>query len=320
MRGVGQSKMKAKFGSVRIQSLQEQFAVFASNLMQIKGEIIARHFSPETIFEYSNMEYSEDDPELVAAAIELIKNPAKARLQIVIRPESIAMVDYSEMKQERTEYMNAISTFMQSASPLMESDPAAKPLLMELLQWGLAGFKGSSEIEGVIDRAIAASAEAEKAKEGQPPEPSEAQIEAQAAQQMEQMKQQGAMQAIQAKTQSTIAIRDADKQADIETEFQRHQMKMAQIQGDLEANVTETQVKLQADLLLEQAQAASNIQQTQATVEGEIQKDVVEHKINMDAEQKKTNLKIGEIMTSASAKIAEAKAKPQPTTKAKDDG
>ena len=41
----------------------------------------------------------------------------------------------------------------------------------------------------------------------------------------------------------------------------------------------------------------------------------------MDAEQKKTNLKIGEIMTSASAKIAEAKAKPQPTTtKAKDDG
>ena len=317
--GVGQSKMKAKFGSVRIQSLQEQFAVFASNLMQIKGEIIARHFSPETIFEYSNMEYSEDDPELVAAAIELIKNPAKARLQIVIRPESIAMVDYSEMKQERTEYMNAISTFMQSASPLMESDPAAKPLLMELLQWGLAGFKGSSEIEGVIDRAIAASAEAEKANEGQE-QPSEAQIEAQAAQQMEQMKQQGAMQAIQAKTQSTIAIRDADKQADIETEFQRHQMKMAQIQGDLEANVTETQVKLQADLLLEQAQAASNIQQTQATVEGEIQKDVVEHKINMDAEQKKTNLKIGEIMTSASAKIAEAKAKPQPTTKAKDDG
>ena len=319
--GVGQSKMKAKFGSVRIQSLQEQFAVFASNLMQIKGEIIARHFSPETIFEYSNMEYSEDDPELVAAAIELIKNPAKARLQIVIRPESIAMVDYSEMKQERTEYMNSISTFMQSASPLMESDPAAKPLLMELLQWGLAGFKGSSEIEGVLDRAIAASAEAEKAKEGQPPEPSEAQMEAQAAQQMEQMKQQGAMQAIQAKTESTIAIRDADKQADIETEFQRHQMKMAQIQGDLEANVTETQVKLQADLLLEQAQAASNIQQTQATVEGEIQKDVVEHKINMAAEQAKTELKIGEIMTSASAKIAEAKAKPQPTTKAKkDDG
>jgi len=318
--GVGQSKMKAKFGSVRIQSLQEQFAVFASNLMQIKGEIIARHFSPETIFEYSNMEYSEDDPELVAAAIELIKNPAKARLQIVIRPESIAMVDYSEMKQERTEYMNSISTFMQSASPLMESDPAAKPLLMELLQWGLAGFKGSSEIEGVLDRAITASAEAEKAKEGQE-QPSEAQMEAQAAQQMEQMKQQGAMQAIQAKTESTIAIRDADKQADIETEFQRHQMKMAQIQGDLEANVTETQVKLQADLLLEQAQAASNIQQTQATVEGEIQKDVVEHKINMAAEQAKTELKIGEIMTSASAKIAEAKAKPQPTTKAKkDDG
>ena len=320
--GVGQSKIKAKFGSVRIQSLQEQFAVFASNLMQIKGEIIARHFSPDTIFEYSNMEYSEDDPQLVGAAIELIKNPAKARLQIVIRPESIAMVDYSEMKQERTEYMNAISTFMQSASPLMDSDPAAKPLLMELLQWGLAGFKGSSEIEGVLDRAITASAEAEKAKQGQPPEPSEAELEAQAAQSMEQMKQQGAMQAIEAKTQSTIAIRNADKQADMETEFQRHELKISEIQADLEANVTETQVKLQADLLLEDAQAAANIKQNQATVAGEIEKDVVEHEINMAAEEKKTNLKISEIMSSATAKIAEAKAKPQPTTtKApKDDG
>jgi hypothetical protein len=204
----------------------------------------------------------------------------------------------------------------------MDSDPAAKPLLMELLQWGLAGFKGSSEIEGVLDRAITASAEAEKAKQGQPPEPSEAQIEAQNAEKIEIMKQQGAMQAIEAKTQSTIAIRNADKQADMETEFQRHELKISEIQADLEANVTETQVKLQADLLLEDAQAASNIKQTQATVAGEIEKDVVEHEINMAAEKTKTDLKIGEIMSSATAKIAEAKAKPQPTTtKApKDDG
>jgi hypothetical protein len=304
--GVGQTEQKTKFGSVRIQALQEQFARFAGDLMQLKAEVIARHFSPETIYKRSNMAFSVD-ADHVEAAIELIKTPEDARLRIDIRPESVAMIDYQSLKGERTEYMNAVSTYMQSAGAIIDSDPSAKPFVLQLLQWGLAGFKGSSEIEGVIDKAIEASMEAEKAKQGKTePDP-------------EQIKQQGAMALQQAKTQSDLLIREADMLADIRTSHEEHVRKMAEISANLQAKAAEIKTKLKADIMLEQVQAQSNIQQTQATVEGEVQKDVVEHQLNMESENTKADNALNQIVASAQASIQQTivaeSVKPEPKPK-----
>jgi hypothetical protein len=304
--GVGQTEQKTKFGSVRIQALQEQFARFAGDLMQLKAEVIARHFSPETIYKRSNMAFSVD-ADHVEAAIELIKTPEDARLRIDIRPESVAMIDYQSLKGERTEYMNAVSTYMQSAGAIIDSDPSAKPFVLQLLQWGLAGFKGSSEIEGVIDKAIEASMEAEKKKQGKDePDP-------------EQIKQQGVMALQQAKTQSDLLIREADMLADIRTSHEEHVRKMAEISANLQAKVAEIKTKLQADMMLERVQAQSNIQQTQATVEGEVQKDVVEHQLNMESENTKADNALNQIVASAQASIQQTivaeSVKPEPKPK-----
>jgi len=319
--GVGQTEQKTKFGSVRIQALQEQFARFAGDLMQLKAEVIARHFSPETIYKRANMKYSADE-EHVQQAIELIKSPEDARLRIDIRPESVAMIDYQALKGERTEYMNAVSTYMQSAGAIIDSDPSAKPFVLQLLQWGLAGFKGSSEIEGVIDKAIEVSMQAEKDKAGKE-EPTPEQVAAQAAMGLEQLKQQGDIGKIDAKKQADIEVRNTDMQADITTAHEQHMRKMAEIQGALKAKVTEIRANLQADLLTEKAQAQSNITQTQATVEGEIKKDIVEHQIDMDAEQTKTAGAIEQILIGAQADIEKSivveSVKPKPETTKKDD-
>tara|TARA_R110002126_G_scaffold77226_5_gene192620 strand:- start:4154 stop:6148 length:1995 start_codon:yes stop_codon:yes gene_type:complete len=299
--GVGQTEQKTKFGSVRIQALQEQFARFGGDLMQIKAEVIARHFSPETIYKRANMQFSMDE-EYVADAIELIKTPEDARLRIDIRPESVAMIDYQSLKGERTEYMNAVSTYMQSASGIISEDPAAKPFVLQLLQWGLAGFKGSSEIEGVLDKAIDASMQASKKQEGQE-QPSPEQIAAQEAKSMEEMKQQGDIRKIQVKAQADVQVRTADMQADVQTAQETHVRKMAEIQAALQAKIAEVQVSLQADLLMEKAQAESNIMQTNATVDGEIKKDVVEAQIDMQKEETKTQNALRQIAESASADI-----------------
>ena len=314
--GVGQTETKTKFGSVRIQALQEQFARFAGDLMQIKAEVICRHFSPETIYKRSNMEFSVD-AELVPQAIDLLKQPESARIRVDIRPESVAMIDHQALKSERTEYMNAVATYLQSAQGIIENDPAAKPFILQLMQWGLAGFKGSSEIEGVIDKAIEASQEAEKNAE---PEQDPAAMAAQAAQQLDAQKNEAKLAEVQAKAQATSQARHEDMQADIQTAAAQHQMKMAEINANLQAKVAETQVKMEADLVVEQAQAQSNIEQTQATVQGEMQKDVLEHNINMEGEQAKTTLKITEIAANASAKIKEAAAKTPTTPKGDSDG
>lgn len=326
--GVGQTEMKAKFGSIRVQALQDQFARFASDLMQLKAEVIARHFSPETIVKQANMEFSRDI-DLVAPAVDLIKKPDEARLRIDIRPESVAMVDYAQLKNERTDYINALSMFMQSAAPMIELEPATQPFLLQLLQWGLAGFKGASEIEGVIDKAIeAAEQKAKEAAENPQPDPAQqaAEMQQQMAQMQQQMQQQLSaqnhqqdMQNIQAKAQADMQVREHDLNADIQQVQANAAAKAQESETDLYASLAEIEAKMNADIAVEQMQAAANIQQTTAAAESETEKNIITAQLDVEKEAMKSANKIGEIGAAAVAKIKEAKAKPAKKEPKKDD-
>jgi hypothetical protein len=291
--GVGQSQLKAKFGSVRVQALQDSFAKFASDLMQIKAEIIARHFDPRTIYRNSGVEHSYN-AELAQEAIQLIKHPMQARLRVNIRAESIAMVDYAMLKQERTEFLTAISTFMQSAAPLIDSDPAAKPFLLQLMQWGLAGFKGASEIEGVVDKAIE-----ESAKQAENPQPDPAQQAAQMQQQLEQMKLQGEMQKIQAKAQADQQLRQQDLEADVQTARAQTEAKIMETQAELQATLAEIQAKAQADIQVEIMQSQANAQQAAAGTQQELFKSAAEFEMEMEQKAVEHSMKLDEISKQA---------------------
>lgn len=305
--GTGQALLKAKFGSVRVQALQDEFAKFASDLMQIKAEIISRHFDPATIIMRANMESSYDQ-QLVPQAVELLKHPLQSRLRVVIKPESVAMVDYAQLKAERTEYITALATFMQSAAPLLDQDKGMLPYLLQLLQWGLAGFKGSSDIEGVIDQAIDAAQKAAKN-----PQPDPAQQQAQMAMQMEQARAQAKLAEIQAKAAADAENRRIDQEADIATAMATHQARMAEIQANMQAKLAEIRAKLESDLVVEGAQAQANVAQTQAAATSEIEKDAIETDLEVGKEITKAQLKIAEIEAGAEAKMNEARVKERAT-------
>jgi hypothetical protein len=311
--GVGQTQIKAQMGSVRIQALQDKFAIFASKLFQLKAEVISKHFDPMTIARRSNAE-SMFDAELIEPALKLIKNYEQAKLSVNIRPETVAMVDYAALKNDRTEFLTAIATFMQSAAPLVEADESMKPFLFQLLQWGLSGFKGSSEIEGVIDRAIETSQKKAQEAEQQPEKPNpELELEKMKQQfimQLEQFKAQAEERKIQMKGQTDIQVRQLDAQADQQTEYSRHQQQLELLQSELMAAIAEVKAKLEADVTKEQVQAEANIAQTNASASAEIQKGAIEHQSDMEGEVVKTQLKIDEIAASTKGKLLETKAQP----------
>jgi hypothetical protein len=303
--GVGQSQMKAQFGSVRVQALQDQFAQFAADLLQLKAEIICKHFEPQTIIEQSNMQYSMDG-ELLPQAVELLKQPKMAYIRIKVRPETVAMVDYARLKVERTEFLTAMATFMQSAAPMVQQDRNTMPYLIKMLQWSMAGFKGSQEIEGILDKAVEDSIQRLKQQQEEPdPE-----------QQKEQAKLQGEMQKIQAKAQADIQLRQTDLQADIQTAMAQHQAKMAEIQATHESRISEIQQKLQADLFKDQMTLQGDLEQIERTAAAEVEKDnastqldivgkATQAEIELDKEAEKTRMKMQEIAAASAAKIAE---------------
>ena len=219
-----EQSIKAKFASVRMQSLQDEFARFGTDLIRIKGEVVAKHCRPETILKASNV-MNTADRDLAGPAIELLKSDEDFVWRVFVRPESMSMVDYQSLQTERTAYIGAVSQFMQSAAPMLERLPNSLPTLLELLKWGLAGFKGADTIESVMDKATRDAVEA--AKNPPPKEPDPAMVKAQADMQMMQAKMQNDQQAAQIKMMENQQKIAADAQA-AKQELIQDQMKFVQ--------------------------------------------------------------------------------------------
>lgn len=223
-----EQRIKAQFGSVRIQALQDEFATFASDLLNKKVQIIQRYYDPQRIVELSNVA-NTPDAQLAERAVALIKDFDSFNIRIAIRAESMAQIDYDQLREERTGFLQAVAQFMGQAGPLIEQKPEAAPFLMQLLQFGVSGFKASSEMEGVIDQGIAALKQAEEAKAAQPKQPSPE--EQKATQDMKQAEQQAALDAEKQKQDTANAQQLAEQQlaaarqkAELDTEKTRDDM------------------------------------------------------------------------------------------------
>ena len=203
--------IKAKFAGVRMQFRQQEFARFASDLLSLKAEIIAKHFDAETIIARSNVKYMAGvDQNVAQQAVQMIKDNVY-QYRVEVKPEAISMADYSAVKQERSEMLTAVATFLQSSMPVMKAAPLMTPMLLQMLQWALAGFRGGSTIEGVIDQTVTKIQEDMKQKAMQPPPPDPEMMKAQM--EMQQMHQQGQMD--MQKAQVDLAVHKQKAQTDV---------------------------------------------------------------------------------------------------------
>src|SRR5882762_6618767 len=227
-------QLEASYGSIRIEALQNEFARWVGDIQGLKVEIISRHYQPETIIKQSNILSTEDgqNQQLVEQALQLIKDSDNARWRITVRPETLAIADYAQMKQDRTDYMMALAQFMQSAAPLLEMDPGSLPSLLKLLKWGLAGFRGSNEIEGVIDADIIRL-------QKQPPQPKQdpkaAQIAAESEARMKEIAQEMQQSA-------------EEHRQKMEASAQDHQQKLAQKDAEFQVHIQELKLEFKAEM------------------------------------------------------------------------
>jgi hypothetical protein len=221
---LGAQKIKAQFASVRIQKLQDEVARFAQDMLRIKGEIICRHFVPEQIILLSGIEFYPDgqNPQLVQAAMELLKgDEERFQWRVKVQADSLAMVDYAMQKQERVEFTNAVATFLQSAATVLQGNPMFAPVVFESLKFAVSGFKGSQEMEGVIDQTLEQWKQ-QMAAPKPPPPPDPAVVKAQAELQVMQQEAQ-----IDAQTkQQELQLKAATQQQEMQMRSEEHQQKM----------------------------------------------------------------------------------------------
>jgi hypothetical protein len=284
----GTNQLTAKFGSIRVQALQDEFARFASDLAALKAEVISKHFSPESIIKQSNAQFlPKADHDKIMPALELMKSD-DIEWRIDIRPESLAMIDYAQLKEERSEFLTAMATYIQSAQAAAKAVPGSLPMLLELLKWGMAGFKGSDVLEGTMDQAIEMAQkmppEGDKGKEQQAAQQAQLaiiQAQSQAELQKIQAKSQADMQVAQSKMQGELQKIQMDNQATLQEQQQKSQADLQKIAVDLQADLKVIAAKLDSDVVREQTQSTMADAEHSATHGYNMTEDLLNHEYNM---------------------------------------
>ena len=164
-------QIKAQFGSTRVQLSQFYVAEWITHALRIKAEIICTHWQPETILRRSNIERTPD-AQLAAPAIELLKNEELAEYRINVEADSMAAMDWSAERDSAVQFLQGLGAFVSQVQPMVQNVPGAGPYLLRMMQWAVSKFRVSSEIESVLDQAIAsAQQDMMKPKEPPPPDP-----------------------------------------------------------------------------------------------------------------------------------------------------
>lgn len=222
---LGAQQIKAQFASVRIKKLQDEVARFASDILRIKAEIMVKHFDVDILIRKSGIIYTPNH-EYIPAAISLLQSEEGFKWRVTVQSDSMAQADYAMEKQDRIEFMSAVSSFMGQALPMTIQVPETKPIIVGLLQWGISGFKQADEIEGMLDRQL----EQIQAKPPAPPPPDP---KVQAAQ-------------LKAQTDEKKAQMDAQaKQQDMEMKREEHQMEMVKMDRELQMQQQMNEMEMQ---------------------------------------------------------------------------
>ncbi|HEY3476590.1 MAG TPA: hypothetical protein VGK56_18380 [Anaerolineales bacterium] len=188
---LGAQKLKAQFGSVSLESRQDELAQFVRRALSIKAEIMCRHFQPQTFMRLSNIE-ATPDAQMAEQAIALIKDTLMLHYRVDINEETLALPDYQQEQANRMEFLTTTGQFLSQSAQVLQLVPAALPTVLEMVRWVAAGFKGSNEIQGVLDSAFRAAQQpgAVQNPNGDPAQPEDV-VGA------EQVKQQGEVQKTQ---------------------------------------------------------------------------------------------------------------------------
>ena len=206
-------QIKGQYAGLRLRAMQEDVALFASELFQLKAQVICTKFQPATIMQYAAANAMQDaDKALIPQALELIKNKPLRSFRIQVDSDSLVQIDENQNKRDRVEFLQAMGGFLSQAVPMGAQAPELVPMLIELVKFGVGAYKKAEPIEGTIDQAMdQLKMKQQKAAETpSPPDPE--MIKAQMDQQREQSRVEADLQIEQIKAQGDAALENQKQQ------------------------------------------------------------------------------------------------------------
>jgi hypothetical protein len=201
-------QIKGQYAGLRLRSMQEDVALFASELIRLKAQVMCAKFQPQTILSYAAaQQMAEVDQQMIPQALQLMQDRPLRNFRVEIAADSLVQIDENQMKQDRLQFIQAFGGFLQQALPVGQASPQLVPVMMELMKFGTQAFKASRPIEGQIDVAM------EQLKQAaEQPKPNPEAEAASAQMQAEQQRAQAEMQMEQQKAQLELQLKAQELQ------------------------------------------------------------------------------------------------------------
>ena len=231
-------QIKGQYAGLRLRSMQEEVALFASELIRLKAQVICTKFQPQTILLYAAAgQMSPEDQQMIPQAIELMQDNPLRNFRIEVDSDSLVQLDEQQNKKDRVEFITAFGGLLREALPVGQSSPELIPMLVEVMKFGISGFKQAKPIEGTLDAALDQLKEKQKqaAANPQPAPPNPEMMQIQATQQLEQAKMQATVQSDQMRVQADMQAAQMKAQLD-------SQIAQAKIEGDMQLAQMQAQI------------------------------------------------------------------------------
>jgi len=249
-------QLKANLGSRRLLTKQQTIQNHFRDLYRLKAEIIAEQFDTETL---RMMVGLERDNEVFDAAVKMIKNDALRMFSVDVETDTTIAADIESEKQGLAEAMQAISSYIGSVGPLVQSGMMPQPVAMGLLADYLRKFRFGRKLDDLLEDA------AQQQQQQPSQEQQQQQAEQQAEQQEKQAEQQMEMQKMQAEMQmkqQEMQMEMQKMQAEMQLDAQKHQQDMAQDAEEHSQEMAQDREKHQLDLMATRQLAAAKAEAT----------------------------------------------------------
>jgi len=241
---LGAQQLKSQFASMPLKQMQSDVSLFAQTLLQIKAQIICSQYDDATIVKISGAgQLQPVDQQLVPRALQLLRDRPMRNFRIEIAADSLVQMDEQKERQERNEFLGAVSGYLKEALPAASQSPALVPMLVEMLKFAVAAYKVGKTMEGIIDQAV----EQLKQQAANPPPPQpdpavvKAQMDAEAQAQQSQMDAQLEQQRMAMESQ----LRGRELQMEAQLEQHRNEL---EAQREAQARQYELQIEQQKAL------------------------------------------------------------------------
>jgi len=161
-------KIKGRFASMRLSKKQKLVAKHAKHVVSLIAEVIAEHFSQETMQKITGLDVSDE-------MMDIMQNDSMRTFMVDIETDSTIAMDEQEEKQNANEFLRSSAEFLTASMQISQGQPLLVPLLGEMMMFGIRRYRAGRDLEESFEKTLGdikkkMAADADKAK-NQPPQP-----------------------------------------------------------------------------------------------------------------------------------------------------